>query len=379
MKKIFLLFFILFLESYVFAQHIQRVLTLDECIKCALSINHDILINKESISLAEQRTKEAKALYFPVVDLNFNLSKYSNDVATVMNSSYLPVTILLPEGRRDYFYSTRISLWQNIYNGGRIIATNKLAKINQEKAQTNYDVTKNEVVAKVKIQFYKNISIKSKIQIYKKYLLSDSTNILLQEKLEILQHEYELEIFNLLALIGLELDTVVDIAGHIDSQKLDLDLQQCILWAYQFRPEIKTTQYQESIDNIAVNLINMEKFPTVKFGVSYDWLGDNVNKSKKDWYVALNINYPIFDGGAVFSRLKQKKIKARQATIERSKTEEKIKLEVMKAFSEYKFWYKKFLKIKNMKATTIEQEILKEDIKYNYIKSLVILDLAIGK
>ncbi len=379
MKKIFLLFFILFLESYVFAQHIQRVLTLDECIKCALSINHDILINKESISLAEQRTKEAKALYFPVVDLNFNLSKYSNDVATVMNSSYLPVTILLPEGRRDYFYSTRISLWQNIYNGGRIIATNKLAKINQEKAQTNYDVTKNEVVAKVKIQFYKNISIKSKIHIYKKYLLSDSTNILLQEKLEILQHEYELEIFNLLALIGLELDTVVDIAGHIDSQKLDLDLQQCILWAYQFRPEIKTTQYQESIDNIAVNLINMEKFPTVKFGVSYDWLGDNVNKSKKDWYVALNINYPIFDGGAVFSRLKQKKIKARQATIERSKIEEKIKLEVMKAFSEYKFWYKKFLKIKNMKATTIEQEILKEDIKYNYIKSLVILDLAIGK
>ena len=379
MKKIFLLFFILFLESYVFAQHIQRVLTLDECIKCALSINHDILINKESISLAEQRTKEAKALYFPVVDLNLNLSKYSNDVATVMNSSYLPVTILLPEGRRDYFYSTRISLWQNIYNGGRIIATNKLAKINQEKAQTNYDVTKNEVVAKVKIQFYKNISIKSKIHIYKKYLLSDSTNILLQEKLEILQHEYELEIFNLLALIGLELDTVVDIAGHIDSQKLDLDLQQCILWAYQFRPEIKTTQYQESIDNIAVNLINMEKFPTVKFGVSYDWLGDNVNKSKKDWYVALNINYPIFDGGAVFSRLKQKKIKARQATIERSKIEEKIKLEVMKAFSEYKFWYKKFLKIKNMKATTIEQEILKEDIKYNYIKSLVILDLAIGK
>ena len=379
MKKIFLLFFILFLESYVFAQHIQRVLTLDECIKCALSINHDILINKESISLAEQRTKEAKALYFPVVDLNFNLSKYSNDVATVMNSSYLPVTILLPEGRRDYFYSTRISLWQNIYNGGRIIATNKLAKINQEKAQTNYDVTKNEVVAKVKIQFYKNISIKSKIHIYKKYLLSDSTNILLQEKLEILQHEYELEIFNLLALIGLELDTVVDIAGHIDSQKLDLDLQQCILWAYQFRPEIKTTQYQESIDNIAVNLINMEKFPTVKFGVSYDWLGDNVNKSKKDWYVALNINYPIFDGGAIFSRLKQKKIKVRQATIERSKIEEKIKLEVRKAFSEYIFWYNKVIKINDMKTTSIEQELLKEDIKYNYMKSLVNLDLAIGK
>ena len=104
-----------------------------------------------------------------------------------------------------------------------------------------------------------------------------------------------------------------------------------------------------------------------------------MDNSEKDWYVSLNINYPIFDGGAIFSRLKQKKIKVRQATIERSKIEEKIKLEVRKAFSEYIFWYNKVMKIKDMKTTNIEQELLKEDIKYNYMKSLVKLDLAIGK
>lgn len=378
MKKLYLLFLILFFGSSVFAQNIERVLTVDECIKCALNINHDILINKEFIALAEQRTKEAKALYFPIIDLNLNLSRYSNDVATVINSNYLPVTILLPEGSRDYFYSARVALWQNIYNGGRSSATNKLAKINQEKAQNISNITKNEVSAKVKIQFYKNISMKSKIEIYKKHL-SKKTNFLLQEQLEMLQHEYELEMFNLLAIIGLELDTVIDIEGSIEPQKLDLDLQQCILWAYQFRPEIKTTQYQEYMDNIAVNLINMEKYPTVKFGASYDWLGDDTDKLEKDWYVSLNINWPIFDGGAVFSRLKQKKIKARQATIERSKIEEKIKLEVRKTFNEYNFWYNKIMKINNIKATTIEQELLKEDIKYNYMKSLVNLHLAIGK
>ena len=359
MKKFFLLFFVLLLEASIFAQNIERVLTVDECIKCALNINHDILLNKTSIAFAEQRAKEVKTLYFPTIDINFNLSRYSNDFATVINSNYLPVTILLPEGSRDYFYSTRIALWQNIYNGGRIIATNKLAKINQEKAQNKLDTTKNEVAAKVKIQFYKNISIKTKIEIYKKYL-SNKVNILLQEQLEMLQHEYELEMFNLLALIGLELDTVIDIEGHIKPQKLDLNLQQCLLWAYKFRPEIKTTQYQETMDNISVNLINMERYPTVKIGASYDWLGDDKNNSEKE-------------------RLKQKKIKARQATIERSKIEEKIKLEVRKAFSEYIFWYNKVMKIKDMKTTNIEQELLKEDIKYNYMKSLVNLDLAIGK
>ncbi len=378
MKKFFLLFFVLFLENSIFAQNIERVLTVDKGIKYALNINNDILLSKTSIALADQRAKEVKTLYFPTIDINFNLSRYSNDFATVINSNYLPVTILLPEGSRDYFYSTRIALWQNVYNGGRIFATNKLAKINQEKAQNKLDTTKNEVVAKVKIQFYKNISIKTKIEIYKKYL-SNKVNILLQEQLEILQHEYELEMFNLLALIGLELDTVIDIEGHIEPQKLDLNLQQCLLWAYKFRPEIKTTQYQETMDNISVNLINMERYPTVKIGSSYDWLGDDKNSSEKDWYVSLNINYPIFDGGAIFSRLKQKKIKVRQAAIERSKIEEKIKLEVRKAFSEYNFWYSKVMKINNIKTANIEQDLLKEDIKYNYIKSLINLNLSIGK
>lgn len=377
MKKIFVLS-LLFLVTPLFAQNIERILTIDDCTKLALNINHDILINKEAILFAEQRTKEAKALYFPTIDFNFNLSRFSNDMGTTINSNYLPATILLPDGSRDYFYSARIALWQSIYNGGKTTATNKLAKIYYEKAQNNADVKKNEVSAKVKKQFYKNVSTKEKIEIYKKYL-SKSNNVTLQNQLEILEHEYELETLDLLSLIGLELDTVIDIEGKIEIQELDLNLQQCILWAYQFRPEIKTTQYQESIDNIGVNLITMEKLPTVMFGASYDWLGDDINKSGKDWYISLNINYPIFEGGAVFSRLKQKKIKARQATIERSKIEEKIKLEVRKTFNEYNFWYNKIKKLKDIKATTIEQELLNADIKYNYIKSLIDLNSAVGK
>jgi outer membrane protein TolC len=156
-------------------------------------------------------------------------------------------------------------------------------------------------------------------------------------------------------------------------------LQQCILWAYQFRPEIKTTQYQESMDNIGVNLITMEKLPTVMIGASYDWLGDDMDHWERDWYISLNINLPLFEGGAFFSRLKQKKIKARQATIERAKIEDQIKLEVRKAFSEYNFWYNKIKKIDGIKTKSIDNDILKADIKYNYIKSLIELWKVIGK
>lgn len=377
MKKYFILL-LLFLVSPIFAQGVERVLTLDDCTKLALNINQDILIAKEAVSYAEQRVNEAKSLYFPKLDLNFNVSRFSNDFETLINSHYLPATILLPYGDMDYFYSTKLALWQPIYNGGKTVATNKLAKINYEKAKTNAEVKKNEVVAQVKSQFYKNIALKEKIQIYKDYL-SKKTNVSLQEQLEILEHQYELETLELLSLIGLELDTVIDIEGTLETEKLDLDLQQCILWAYQFRPEIKTTQYQESMDNIGVNLITMEKLPTVMLGASYDWLGDDLEKWERDWYISLNINLPLFEGGAVFSRLKQKKIQARQATIERSKIEDRIKLEVRKAFSEYNFWYKKLVKVEESKAKSIEQDILKADIKYNYVNSLTELLKVMGK
>ena len=368
----------LFFIAPVFAQGVERVLTLKECIKLASNINQDILIANEAVLYAEQRVNEAKSLYFPKLDLNFNVSRFSNDFETLINSHYLPATILLPAGDLDYFYSTKLALWQPIYNGGKTVATNKLAKINYEKAKTNSEIKKNEVVAQVKLQFYKNIALKEKIQIYKDYL-SKKTNANLQEQLDILEHQYELEKLELLSVIGLELDTVIDIEGSIEVEELDLDLQQCILWAYQFRPEIKTTQYQESIDNIGVNLITMEKLPTVMLGASYDWLGDDLEKWERDWYISLNVNLPLFEGGAVFSRLKQKKIQARQATIERAKIEDRIKLEVRKAFSEYAFWKNKFSKIENSKTKGIEQDILKADVKYNYIKSLTELLKVMGK
>ncbi len=386
MKKILSLLLVAFLvcpagdvfSAVAVEQKYERILTLDECIRLATNINYDVLINKESVLLAEQRMKEAKSLYFPTLDFNFNISRFSNDVATTINSHSLPAIIVLPDGNREYFYSTKLSLWQNIYNGGRTKATNKLAKLNYEKTQNNSEIKKNEVIGNVRINFYKNLATKEKIKVYKKYLKKNKSSVL-KNKLEILQHQYEMDLLDFLALIGLELDAKIDIDGKFEAEKLDLNLQQCILWAYQFRPEIKTTQYQETMDNISVNLIYMEKFPTLMLGAAYDYLGDDTDQKEKDWYVSLNLNFPIFEGGAMFSRLKQNKIKARKSAIERSQIEEKIKLEVRKAYSEYEFWYGKVSKIKNVKVSSLEQELLNIDIKYNYMKSLIELGLAVGK
>lgn len=387
-KIIWLILF--FVVSPLFAEQVERVLTEDSCINLALNINHDILIYGQNVLFAEQRVKEAKTLYLPTMDLNLNASKFSNDSPTIINSNSLPASFFLPSGNRDSSYSARISLWQSIYNGGKTSAINKLAKIYLSQIQNNSNIKKNEVITKVKVNFYKNLALKEKINIYKKeierlskYKSQQNINEIehLQNQMDIVQHQYEIQILDFINLLGLSLDTTVDLVGNMEIVKIDLNLQQCVLWSYQFRPEMKGNQYQESIDGIAVNLLTMEKYPTVMFGASYDWLGSEIDSTEKDWYITLNINYPLFDGGAIFTKIRQKQIKARQATLERSKAEEKIKLEVRKAFNEYSFWYNKVLNDKNNKNNiqNVEKTISRIDVQYNYLQSLFELELAIGK
>jgi hypothetical protein len=94
------------------------------------------------------------------MDLNLNASKFSNDAPTIINSTSLPASFYLPAGNRDSLYSARIALWQNIYNGGKTSAINRLAKINLSQIKNNSKIKRNEVITKVKIDFYKNIALK---------------------------------------------------------------------------------------------------------------------------------------------------------------------------------------------------------------------------
>ena len=68
---VFLSLFLAFAQN-VCCEYPERVLTLDSSIRQALSINHDVLINKQSILFAEQRIKKTKTLYYPVVNFNIN-------------------------------------------------------------------------------------------------------------------------------------------------------------------------------------------------------------------------------------------------------------------------------------------------------------------
>jgi outer membrane protein TolC len=366
------------------AQVFEEVLTEELSIKKALASNIEILEVSKEVDYAKQKVMEAGGLYFPTISFNANASHFNNAFSTLALDPLSQNPILLPSGIKDLYVSLKCSIWQNVYTGGRIRTTNSVIKINKEKIENKRDIIKEKVINDVKEIFNECLYCKELLAMDLEKLKSvelGKTRLPLEnikklrKKCTEKQLLYEKEVLNLLSVIGKDLNTNVEIKGKLFPKIKHLDLEKCLLLAYQFKSELRSSQNQEKMDNLSLNLLSLQKFPNVTFGCVCEWSGEK-DLLKDSLYFSFNINIPIFDGGIMFSRLKQGAIKLRQSVLARSKAERDVNLCVSKNFLEYNFW----------KTCAIESNLLKknhydeDDIELirNLNKSYYNLELAIG-
>jgi outer membrane protein TolC len=376
---------ICFFVSLVQSQMVDEVLTEDVSIKKALSSNIEMLEAAQDIAFADQKIFEAQALYFPNFDFNLNCSHFNNNIESLVSDSMSQVPILLPKGKQDLRYSARFSFWQNIYNGGRIRTANKLTKINKEKTENERDIIKNKIINDVKLVFNECLYYKELLDIDLAKLrlvelgrvqLSSENIKKLKKKCIKEQLSFEKEILNLLVVMGKDLNSIVRISGKVIPKIKHLDFDRCLFLAYQFKPELKSSQTQEKLDSLSLNLLSLQKFPKITLGAAHEWLGARIFKDDMNWYISLNANIPIFDGGSSFTKIKQGRIKVRQSVLARAKAEREIRLSISKSFLEYNFWLKRAIDAKLLEKTHYD----KDDIKLirNLNKSYCNLEFAVG-
>jgi len=379
MKKILIFLTALLIRQNVFCAEIEveRVLTENSSIQSALTINYDMLIQDQLMKFAEQKIRESNALFFPTVDLSVSLSEFNNGSPLIIANNASNNPIYLPaDNSKDTYYYSRISVVQNLYTGGRIRAAGKLAAINVEKVKNESNKVKNEIILKVKTAFNKCLYYRKKID-YFTTALNKNNAAAIKQAIDLAQLQYDKSVLDLLSVIGLELNTIIDIDGNFSPKIKNITLNQCLLLAYRYKPEIQMTQHQESIDELGVNLLSMQRYPTVVVGAAQEWTGKEIINDNGNWYIFLTINLPVFDGGGAISRVLQGKIVARQAALERSKTESLIKLAVNKSFIEYNFWKQKVLESDLHEKQGLYNEAELEIIK-NLNESYFNLELDIG-
>ncbi|MDR2437444.1 MAG: TolC family protein [Endomicrobium sp.] len=365
------------------AQVFEEVLTEELSIKRALASNIEILEVSKEVDYAKQKVIEAEGLYFPTISFNANASHFNNTFSTLVLDPLSQNPILLPSGIKELYISLKCSIWQNIYTGGRIRTTNDVIKINKEKIENKKDIITEKVINDVKVIFNECLYCKELLAMDLEKLKSVELGKIqlpfenikkLRKKCTEKQLLYEKEVLNLLSVIGKDLNTNAEIQGKLFPKIKHLDLEKCLFLAYQFKPELRSSQNQEKMDNLTLNLLSLQKFPNATFGCVYEWSGEK--HLSDSLYFSFNVNIPIFDGGIMFSRFKQGAIKLRQSVLARSKAERDISLCVNKNFLEYNFW----------KTRAIESNLLKKNHYYeddielirNLNRSYYNLELAIG-
>jgi outer membrane protein TolC len=373
-------------------QVVERTFTLDQATAAGLHNNQEYLALQEQIFTAQQRINEARALIYPKIDLNASASRFNNEQPTVLSPSFN--SLYLPVGNRDLYYTTRFSLWQYLYAGGRYTTNLQLAEINLSQSQSQADMVRNRIVLDVVAAFYECVYSREKIAVREKALAALAKNGAgrtrwaaferkLRNQIVEARHEYEKSRLRFLKAVGSELNAVVDFTAEELPAFEDYDLDKCLARAYQYRPELRKTQFEETIDSLRVNLSQTERYPTVTLGANYEWIGETYPPGNENWNATINLNLPIFDGWASWARIKQRRSQAREGKIRRARIEDQIRFEVREAYMDYVFWKGRLMEPDRLPADDdpemkLEADLAALEMQQKAVVSMATLEWAVG-
>jgi len=337
-------------------------MTLSQSLERSLTNNPRLLEAKQEMGIARTHVSQAKSLFFPRMDLNFNYVRYKNVTLGItspdLGYAVLETTPGLTESasfESENLYLGRLGFKQTLYAGGRINSTLQLSKANWERSKINYESLVRSVEFQVKKGFYSLLSsaqkkelvnkaqkdldaLGSKIQDSHGRMLLIRARAELRETLAQIQNEEKGHRFEYLQAVGLELFSEIDVKGNLDIADSHLDLQQALAWAKQNRNELKATQLAEEADRLSVNLAMSERYPVFQLGGAYERRDQDMSLSKNNWNAVLSMSLPIFDGFSSLARIKQSRFKAKQGQYQRVQLEDQVEKEVRAAFDEMTFW-----------------------------------------
>ncbi|MFQ5835579.1 MAG: TolC family protein, partial [bacterium] len=139
-------------------------LTLEEAIRVALANNRKILVAKEKIEEVRQMIKEAKAGYFPTINLA-NTYTHLSEAPSMSIPGYGGVEM----GKADN-YLFKLSVSQPLYTSGRLSYANKQADLGYQRAQENLKNAQNKITFQVKKAFYAALLAQENVEVTGKAL-----------------------------------------------------------------------------------------------------------------------------------------------------------------------------------------------------------------
>ncbi len=339
----------------------QEVWTLKQCIDTAQIHNKNLQINRNNISISEQKKMEAKANLIPKITVNADY-KYFMELPTQL----MPMNALNPQAPEGQFRDLQFGVPHNInanvqlamplYNP-QIYGAIENTKIANELTQLQYQKTEEQVLFDIATLYYNAQILKHQLdfmdsnlinsnrllqnmELLKSQLLAKGTDVnkvKLQTEQLITQREnvYSkyLQVLNALKMnMGISLKLNITVVTEVfqptltnNSSRNSLDLQFINIQNKLLTNELKILNrscYLPSLNLIA-------SYGTTGFG--YDKTPNDFLKFYPIGFAGLQLSYPLFNGTVTLRKINQKKLEINNNELQTQLISDKNEMEIENA------------------------------------------------
>lgn len=362
----------------VHAASAQEVLTMEQCRTLALQHNKEIAAAKMQTASAQYMRKSYKALYLPDFSASGNALYHTADGVLSIPGGNLPMFVpgadgkpqfdgryaLFPGMDFDYkigfVYSAGVQVKQPIYQGGKIIAANRIARLTEQMSVENERLTASEVILNtenayvlmVKALELQKVAVKynslltellKNVQSAYRHGLKPQNDVL---KVQVKLNESELQLrkaenairlarMNLCHCIGRQLIDEITVADSLPALVAGVESGVLDITA---RPEYAILEKKVAIAEQQVKLNRSELLPKVGVQAGYAYthgvkVRDNYLFDNGGFSVLLNVQVPLFHFGERSNKVRSARAALQQQQLEQQSLNEMMTLELAQALN----------------------------------------------
>lgn len=357
-------------------------LTLDEALEKAWTQQPSVRVAMEGVRTAEEQLKQARAGYFPTVNLTGAFTYNGKLPKTVLDfGGFNPFSALLGSGetelplvqepaqrsqpieielgtKRDYRGIIQaqwpLFTWWKTTNGvhaaeeGLRAAEHHLESVRQEVALNVREaffgalLTREVLAVSNQAKEQAERRLKTAQQRFEAGIATrldvlQAEVALANAKTQVLRAENALRMARkgLALAIGLDPSVSVEPQGEFTEKPETFDLDALLPKALQTRPDLQEVHAHEQAARYAVKIAKAANKPNVAATGTYSWFDNEKQKGQTIWSIGVGVNIPIFNGLADLARVRQAESAVRQAKAGQEALRNAIGFQVRQSFQSY--------------------------------------------
>ena len=358
------------------AQEPIQTFTLTQSISYALSNSREFQVAQKDVELANEKVKEARAVFLPHLMLDTGYTYSGGLPKIVLDGNFLEsFGDLLPEndlvderangnntesiefelGVRHQLQG-RAQVTYPLFTWGQLGNIYRQAVLGKQVAERALEAVQLDIELKVRQAFhglllvdaFVDVAEQSLVQVETRYTLAQEQKAAgITTRLEVIranvqvvnahaqliqaQNQRKLAEENFKLTLGLPLDDPVSIDGSLRVELKSVNVDQAIATALERRPEIQQIEIQEQIGEKQIKVAKAGNKPMLSTFGNYIFNESERQSFDTSWNVGVVIQVPIFDGFATRAQVNQARVSLDQIRTNKDQLLDSIKLGVKSA------------------------------------------------